>query len=345
MRIMCMASALFLAVSISAFPSFFDNLTDLDARGKAMAGAVSAMPRDGNIIGINPAGIPFIKNPVISLLANPQYITPDDRSVLSSVMLSGLVSFNPYGGIGLAATWQPLFMNGTLVLNVFQATLGYGIKILPNFSFGVGGRFSMWTLNASELGAGYQGLSPNANAGVFFTVSEHWSMALSANNILGPFFSSSSGKDTSDAGKDFGMTSLRYGLGFRNQNTGFVDLDVVYSLNDWAHFDLGSLAILLGGEIYPVKYLALRVGFQFSDLIQIQYILQNINISGGVGLRLGDIILDVSYANSPTGLTTMGSFALSVSYVFPMQLKGESDDITGPTTGTTEVIPSGETNQ
>lgn len=344
MKCMRMVSALIVAVSISLFPSFFDSLDDLDARGIALAGAVSAMPRDGNIIGINPAGLPFIKNPVVTLLANPQTITPDDRSVLSSIMLNGLISFNPYGGIGLAATWQPLFMNSVLVLNVFQATLGYGIKVLPNLGFGVGGRFSMWMLNAGEFGDGYMGLSPNANAGFFYTLNENWSMALAANNILGPFFSASSGKDTSDAGKDFGMTTFIYGLGFRYQGNTFVDVDVTYALNDWTRPDLGSLSVLAGGEFYAVKNLALRIGLQFADLIQIQNIAQNIKLSGGIGLRMGDITLDIGYVNSPQ-LTTMGEFALSMSYIFPLQLKGDSGDITGPSTGPTEVIPSGETNQ
>ncbi|MBI4978952.1 MAG: hypothetical protein HZC28_15850 [Spirochaetes bacterium] len=335
---------LFLCISTAIFP-FFNGMNDIDARGQALGGAVSALPTDVNVIGVNPAGIPFIKNTIATFMANPKNVGTED-SILADAMLSGAMTFSPFGGAGFAVNYEGLVIGNKLTLSVFQATIGYGIRVLPELSIGVGGRLQNWALNQDEFGVGYNNFGVNVNAGIYYMISENFSAAISGNNLLGPMLNNSSGKDKTLEGRNFSDMSVRAGFGFRTTAEDILaDIDLQYTANDLTDLTLGSFNVLIGSEFFVRKFLALRFGLEFDDLIHYQNILQNINISAGIGYIIGAFQIDVAYRNSPTGLTSVGTFAASLTYTIPFKvvLKNVGPDIKGPSTGPQEVIPSGDT--
>lgn len=289
--------------SASLFANF-DAVSDLDARGVALGGAVTALYDDANIVSDNAGALPFLEQGIVSLGAFPMHIGAEE-SFFSSFIGSAAMPFGKYGAVGLALNYFGAWADYNAMWQQFQTTLSYGIALpfFPAIGVGIGGRFQYWNVPSNELteasvGDGMGKGTFNLNVGALYRITEEIAVGVSGVNLLG--------------------LNNAYDPGERNAIDRVLGAGISYhakKLHLLGAFDFRyriaaqALDISAGAEYTLFDIIDIRAGVEVVDVGN------NVNLSFGAGYDIDAFTINLAYKHS-ISMGLFGSIMLSGSYRF-----------------------------
>lgn len=299
MRRVALFLLIFAGFSKSLLASFED-LSDLNARGVALAGAILTLGNDGNAVVGNPA-----------LLATQPLLTLSFTTHVDGADLAGETLFFgtmqmilPLGkGIGmgtsLSSAIDGLDENGvgkTLFAD-FQGNLGLGFSIVSNLQ--IGGSFHLRGLYVnplfSDLGGYHAPFEINMSVGVFSAPIKYLAVALVASRILPTLGNGGLRTDNRLS------PALRAGVGTRNPIfLGEAALEFLILEK--------TFAFALGIERFFFRnILRVSAGMRISGMEG------EFTPGGGIGIRLGKWSVDYAFLYPLSGVLRAGSHIATVS--------------------------------
>ncbi len=276
-----------------------EDLSDLNAHGVALGGAVLTLGSDGNAVVGNPALLSTQPLLTLGLTSHVDGAELLNESIFSGT-LQAVLPLGAFGGIGAAMTsvLNAVTEGGAakILFADYQANLGYGFSLLKQLQIGASlhARAIHVDPGLSGLGDYRHPLEVNATVGVFSAPIKYLAFALVASRFLPPL-------GTAEFRTDNRLSpAIRLAVGTRNP------------------IFLGEAGL---EYLTLEKQFALALGlerFFFKNIFRVSLGMRIAGISGdftpgaGLGLRLGRFTLDYAFTYPLSGVLRAGSHIATV---------------------------------
>jgi hypothetical protein len=248
---------------------------DANARAVGMGGAYTAMATDANALLYNPAGLAKVARSEATFMHNMYFqgITQEYAAYASPKGWSANLNYLSFGSVQKTTLSDPDGIStGQTTLRDMAFTAGYGCNLLGALSLGVGAKFIREVIDSFAL-TGYA-----LDLGALYEIKSFNGLRVGAAlQNIGPPARSVTAKENLPL-------NLRVGLGYEFKVLGIPGAVALDAAKERSQKTLPAL----GGEVRPLKPLAVRVGYNSRNKA-------GTGVTAGVGFLFKDGSIDYGF--------------------------------------------------